>query len=52
MARRAAGVEVLVRAGESVSRDQPLVVLHGRDPAMVDAALAGVGAAVPITEDD
>jgi len=47
----AAGVEVLVRAGESVSRDQPLIVLHGRDPAMVDAALAGVGAAVPITED-
>ncbi len=48
----AAGVEILVHAGEPVSRDQPLLVLHGRDQAMVEVARARAGAAVPLLGGD
>lgn len=46
-----AGVEILVRAGDLVEQGQPVLVLHGREPGMVDASLGRAAGAVRIAGD-
>jgi thymidine phosphorylase len=41
----------LAKPGETVTRDQPVVELHGDDPARLDAARAELAAAIDIGDE-
>jgi thymidine phosphorylase len=47
----AAGVMCLAKPGEAVTRGQPVVELHGDDPARLDAARAELAAAIDIGDE-
>jgi thymidine phosphorylase len=47
----AAGVMCLAKPGEAVTAGQPVVELHGDDPARLDAARAELAAAIDIGDE-
>jgi thymidine phosphorylase len=47
----AAGVMCLAKPGETVTRGQPVVELHGDDPGRLDAARAELAAAIDIGDE-